>query len=114
MIRAAVLLCACVLILAHGDANPNAELESWIGELLPSLPTLTELRPEFEAFYKVTAVRKFLFFLDAPRKGRISVRAILSSPILHELFELRRQLSAEVTINYQVAGLVHYLWGVHS
>ena len=85
---------------AAGDGSlTERELESWVGQLLPTLPALSELRPEFEAFYKVTAVRKFLFFLDVPRKGRISLRAILSSPILHELFELRRPLSAEALRN---------------
>ena len=35
-------------------------------------------------------VRKFLFFLDPKRRGRVSVRELLAHPILHELLELRR------------------------
>lgn len=38
----------------------------------------------------MTVVRKFLFFLDAKRRGRVSVREMLAHPILHEFLELRR------------------------
>ena len=66
------------------------ELEQWAAELIPSLPALSQLRAEFFPFYKVTAVRKFLFFLDSKRRGRVSIRDMLAHPILHELLELRR------------------------
>jgi serine/threonine-protein phosphatase 2A regulatory subunit B'' len=66
------------------------ELEMWIGALIPTLPALAELREEFFPFYKITAVRKFLFFLDPRRRGRVSIRAMLASPVTHELLELRR------------------------
>ena len=47
-------------------------------------------------FYKVTAVRKFFFFLDARRRGRIAIKEVLCSPILQELLDLRRpDLSAD-------------------
>ena len=38
----------------------------------------------------MTAVRKFLFFLDPKHRGRVPLKAMLSSPVLHELLELRR------------------------
>jgi len=66
------------------------ELEQWVSDLLPQLPALRELREEFFPFYKVTAVRKFFFFLDPRRRGRISLQKMLSSPIMQELLELRR------------------------
>jgi len=66
------------------------ELEQWVSELIPQLPALRELREEFFPFYKVTAVRKFFFFLDPRRRGRVSMQKMLASPILHELLELRR------------------------
>eukprot|EP00967_Tisochrysis_lutea_P140017 scaffold255186_cov29-Tisochrysis_lutea.AAC.2 len=74
------------------------ELEQWVSDLIPQLPALQELRDEFAPFYKqypsgthqVTAVRKFFFFLDPKRRGRISLHKLLSSPIMHELLELRR------------------------
>ena len=74
-----------------GDGSlSERELEMWIGALIPMLPALTELREEFFPFYKVTAVRKFLFFLDPRRRGRVQIRSMLASPVTHELLELRR------------------------
>ena len=77
---------------ASGDGSlSERELEMWIGALIPTLPALAELRGEFFPFYKITAVRKFLFFLDPRRRGRVSIRAMLASPVTHELLELRRR-----------------------
>ena len=39
---------------------------------------------------QVTAARKFFFFLDPKRRGRVALRDVLASPILHEMLELRR------------------------
>ena len=36
-------------------------------------------------------MRKFFFFLDPMKKGRIDIRALLTSPILPELYELRQE-----------------------
>jgi len=78
------------------------ELEQWVTDLIPRLPALTELRKEFFPYYKVTAVRKFLFFLDPKRRGRVSLQDMLSSPILHELLDLRRAdlPAAELKLNW--------------
>ena len=35
-------------------------------------------------------MRKFFFFLDARRRGRIAIKEVLCSPILQELLDLRR------------------------
>ena len=66
------------------------ELELWVEQIIPTLPVLAELRSEFFPFYKVTAVRKFLFFLDPKHRGRVPLKAMLASPVLHELLEMRR------------------------
>mmetsp|Transcript_9407 Transcript_9407/g.20601 ORF Transcript_9407/g.20601 Transcript_9407/m.20601 type:complete len:318 (+) Transcript_9407:3-956(+) len=76
---------------AGDGAVTERELEQWVSDLLPLLPALAELRAEFLPFYKVTAVRKFFFFLDPKRRGRVSLKALLASPILHELFQLRKE-----------------------
>ena len=65
------------------------DVENYIFELIPTLPRLGQLQEEFYPFYVFTAVRKFFFFLDQQRTGKISIRDILQSPILLELFELR-------------------------
>ena len=61
------------------------DLQQYVEDLLPRLPALTGLLEAFVHFYKVTAVRKFFFFLDARRRGRIAIKEVLCSPILQEL-----------------------------
>jgi serine/threonine-protein phosphatase 2A regulatory subunit B'' len=76
---------------SSGDgALTEREIEQWIETLIPTLPALAGIVHEFFPFYKVTAVRKFLFFLDPRRRGRVPIKAILASPVTHELLELRR------------------------
>ena len=65
------------------------DVENYIFELIPTLPRLGQLQEDFYPFYVFTAVRKFFFYLDPKKTGRISIRDILQSPILLELFELR-------------------------
>jgi len=38
----------------------------------------------------ITSVRKFFFFLDPKRTGKIQIKDMLTSPILAELYELRQ------------------------
>jgi hypothetical protein len=66
------------------------EVEKYLSDLIPGFPQLQTLEPEFRAFYLCGAVRKFFFFLDQQRKGRIAITAILISPILSEFFELQQ------------------------
>jgi serine/threonine-protein phosphatase 2A regulatory subunit B'' len=55
------------------------ELENYIFEAIPSVPDLAGLQENFFPFYVFTAVRKFFFFLDPNRTGRIRVRDLLAS-----------------------------------
>merc|ERR1719160_609537 len=71
------------------------DMENFIFELIPTLPQLSSLQEEFYPFYVFTAVRKFFFFLDPKRTGRIYIRDLLSSPILPELYELRQDQPLE-------------------
>lgn len=67
----------------------ECDLESYILELIPSLPQLEGLEKSFHSFYVCTAVRKFFFFLDPLRKGKIRIRDILACSFLDDLLELR-------------------------
>lgn len=71
------------------------DMENFIFELIPALPQLNQLQEEFYPFYVFTAVRKFFFFLDPKRTGRIRIRDLLSSQIIIELFELRQEVPAQ-------------------
>ena len=67
------------------------DLENYIAELIHTLPQLDGLEKSFHNFYTCTAVRKFFFFLDPLRTGKIRIRDILASSFLDELLELRDQ-----------------------
>ena len=66
------------------------ELEQWIEALIPNLPALEGMVGKFVDFYRETAVRKFLFFLDPRRRTRVPIKELLASPVTHELLELKR------------------------
>ncbi|XP_037049897.1 serine/threonine-protein phosphatase 2A regulatory subunit B'' subunit gamma-like [Bradysia coprophila] len=67
----------------------ESDMESYIMELIPTLPQLEGLERSFHSFYVCTAVRKFFFFLDPLRTGKIRIRDILSCSFLDDLLELR-------------------------
>ena len=67
----------------------EADLENYILELIPTLPQLDGLERSFYSFYVCTGVRKFFFFLDPLRTGRIKILDILACGFLDDLLELR-------------------------
>ncbi|KAL0812062.1 hypothetical protein ABMA28_009452 [Loxostege sticticalis] len=67
------------------------DLESYIAELVPSLAALDGLDSSFSSFYVCTAARKFLFFLDPLRVGRVRIQDVLSCSFLDDLLELREE-----------------------
>ena len=64
------------------------DLENYIFELIPTFAHLQKLQKLQFPFYVNTAVRKFYFFLDSKRTGRIYIKDMISSPILTILAEL--------------------------
>jgi hypothetical protein len=64
------------------------DLENYILELLPTLPQLDGLEKSFHSFYVCTAVRKFFFFLDPLRTGRIRIQDVLACSFLDDLLEV--------------------------
>ncbi|KAB0803162.1 hypothetical protein PPYR_00132 [Photinus pyralis] len=75
----------------------EADLESYIADLLPTLPQLEGLESSFHSFYVCTAVRKFIYFLDGLRAGRVRILDILVCSFLDDLLELRdKEISKEV------------------
>merc|ERR1719411_1210990 len=67
------------------------DMENYIAELIETLPQLDGLDKSFHSFYVCTAVRKFFFFLDPLRTGKIKIQDILASSFLDDLLELRDQ-----------------------
>ncbi len=67
----------------------ESDLENYILVLIPTLPQLDGLEKSFYSFYVCTAVRKFFFFLDPMRTGKIRIQDILACSFLDDLLELR-------------------------
>ena len=77
----------------------ESDLENYILELIETLPQLDGLEKSFHPFYVCTAVRKFFFFLDPYRTGKIKIQDVLACSFLDDLLELRDQeLSKEVLL----------------
>ena len=69
----------------------ESDLENYILELIETLPQLDGLEKSFHPFYVCTAVRKFFFFLDPLRTGKIKIQDVLACSFLDDLLELRDQ-----------------------
>lgn len=67
----------------------ESDLENYILELIETLPQLDGLEKSFHSFYVCTAVRKFFFFLDPLRTGKIRIQDVLACSFLDDLLELR-------------------------
>ena len=67
----------------------ESDLENYILELIETLPQLDGLEKSFHSFYVCTAVRKFFFFLDPLRTGKIKIQDVLACSFLDDLLELR-------------------------
>lgn len=93
----------------------EADLENYILELIPTLPQLSGLEKSFYSFYVCTAVRKFFFFLDPLRTGRIKIQDILACSFLDDLLELRdEELSKELQdTNWFSAPSVLRIYGIY-
>lgn len=74
------------------------DLESYIKELMPTLPQLAVLDESLMPFYLCVAVRKFFFFLDPYRSGKIRITDILESTFLDSILELREDNLGERSI----------------
>ena len=78
------------------DTNGNgylteANLKEYISELIPTFTHLKNMDENFKENYIVGAMKKFTFFLDPKRTGRVYIKDMLTSPILAELYELRQE-----------------------
>jgi serine/threonine-protein phosphatase 2A regulatory subunit B'' len=73
----------------------EANLNEYISELIPTFVHLKNMDDGFKEKYILAAIRKFFFFLDPKRTGRIYIKDMLTSTILAELYELRQERYSE-------------------
>lgn len=65
------------------------DLENYVYDQLATLPPLQTLERDFYPYYVFTAVRKFIFFLDPHRRGKLRVKNIVESSVILEFDALR-------------------------
>eukprot|EP01063_Lacrimia_lanifica_P011109 TRINITY_DN17894_c0_g1_i1.p1 TRINITY_DN17894_c0_g1~~TRINITY_DN17894_c0_g1_i1.p1 ORF type:complete len:511 (+),score=175.57 TRINITY_DN17894_c0_g1_i1:50-1582(+) len=70
----------------------EADMEAFIDMLMPNLRTVRNIASimggHYQVFYKCHACRRFFFFLDPSRRGRIPVQTIIDSEVLMDLIKL--------------------------
>ena len=67
------------------------DLESYIFDQIQGMPQLSKLEQHFYVTYVLYASRKFFFFLDDMRIGKIKVQKLLLSDIMGEFNELHEE-----------------------
>jgi serine/threonine-protein phosphatase 2A regulatory subunit B'' len=67
----------------------------------------------FKDKYILAAIRKFFFFLDPKRTGRIYIKDMLTSTILAELYELRQERYSEEDLSQNWFS-IQYSTGLHQ
>ena len=77
----------------------ETDLEVFIGELAPTFPNLANLTDELKPKYLTIAAKKFFFFLDPKKRGKVFIKDILTSPILAEQFDLRNEKTPDEFLN---------------
>jgi serine/threonine-protein phosphatase 2A regulatory subunit B'' len=71
------------------------EMEAYIRGLIPNLAQLRNIPPPFLSMYSRIAARKFFFFCDPLRRGKLCIKKVLLSNCLAELMELHQETEEE-------------------
>eukprot|EP00249_Psilotum_nudum_P016465 c25839_g1_i1 orf=428-1771(+) len=80
---------------ADGFLQPQ-EMEAYIRGLIPNLAQLRDTPAPFLPMYCRIAARKFFFFCDSHRRGKLCIKKVLLSNCLAELMELHQEVEDEV------------------
>ncbi|RZF45783.1 hypothetical protein LSTR_LSTR017224 [Laodelphax striatellus] len=84
-------------VTGHGYLR-EADLESYITFLIPTLPQLDGLENSFHNFYVCTVVRTFFFFLDPLRTGRVRIKDVVTCSFLDDLTEVSHSANLRIRI----------------
>ena len=75
----------------------DKDLELYIDKEFHEFPFFEDIPEDIREYYLLVAQRKFFFFLDPKRTGKININDIVTSPILYEFLEM-----GEKTIQNQI------------
>ena len=71
----------------------DKDLENYIKKVIINFPFYPEISEEIKEYYILVAQRKFFFFLDPKRTGKIFINDIVTSNILSEFLDLEKTTS---------------------
>ncbi|KAG0572471.1 hypothetical protein KC19_VG098100 [Ceratodon purpureus] len=71
------------------------EMEAYVRGLIPNLAQLRHIPSPFLSMYSRIAARKFYFFCDPLRRGKLCIKKVLLSNCLAELMELHQETEEE-------------------
>jgi hypothetical protein len=80
----------------------EADLETYVLEQIPAMPPLRDLDAGFSSYYAFSVVRKFLFFFDPKKKGRVSIAEMVTSPVFKDFNSIRLRQYEMPRINAMV------------
>jgi len=69
----------------------DKDLESYIKDEIRQFFFYDEISEDIKEYYLLVAQRKFFFFLDPKRTGKIYIKDIIVSPILNEFMEMKEK-----------------------
>ena len=65
------------------------DLENFVYDQICTMPPLASVERDFYPYYVFTAVRKFIFMLDVAKRGKLKIRDVVESSVMHEFDALR-------------------------
>ena len=68
----------------------DKDLENYIKKVIVNFPFYSEISEEIKEYYLLVAQRKFFFFLDPKRTGKIFINDIVISNVLSEFLDLEK------------------------
>jgi len=82
------------ITLYHYDSEgkgflKETDLEMYIYDKIATMPMLMKMHENFVPYYVFTAVRRFMFFLDPKKTGKISIETLVSSDVMKMFLDLK-------------------------
>eukprot|EP01116_Phalansterium_solitarium_P021930 TRINITY_DN7041_c0_g1_i1.p1 TRINITY_DN7041_c0_g1~~TRINITY_DN7041_c0_g1_i1.p1 ORF type:complete len:452 (+),score=181.34 TRINITY_DN7041_c0_g1_i1:103-1458(+) len=77
----------------------ESEMERYIRSVMPTLATVQHMSPSLLPYYLIHAVRRYFFFLDPNRRGKISIQETATSHVMDQMMELLPNSSAGGDVN---------------
>ena len=90
----------------------DKDLENYIKKEICNFPFYTDLNEEIKEYYLLVAQRKFFFFLDPKRTGKIYINDIVTSNILTEFLDIER-ITDKKDMEYNWFSLINF-WKIYK